>query len=137
MIWRFKGRSIEDISEFGEDAVGFIYEVSFTNGMKYLGRKALYHNFTRPPLKGYKRKRKGVRESDWKKYIGSPKDAELLESLKSGEIKVSSKEILHICFSNWEMTYYETKFLFEKDCILADNYYNNNILGKFYRPKTE
>lgn len=135
MFWKYSGKDFNPSSTSDiEDFVGFIYEVEFSNGKKYLGRKAFFHNRKLPPLKGYKRKRKVVVESDWRKYIGSSKNEDLNESLKNGEITVVSKSILKFCESLWEMTYYETKHLFERDCILDENYYNNNILGKFYRP---
>lgn len=117
------------------DCVGFIYEVQFNNGMKYLGRKALYHNRTLPPLKGTKRKRKKVVESDWLKYCGSIKNEEFKEGVKSGEIFPIARTILRFCKTAWEMTYHETRILFIQDALLQDSYYNSNILGKFYRPK--
>lgn len=133
--WTYRKKNIEKIEDFKKGAVGFIYEIEFSNGKKYLGRKALFHNRKLPPLKGYKRKRKVVVESDWKKYIGSPKDVDLKRELKNGTLKVKSRAILKVCETPWEMTYFETKYLFARDCILREEYYNSNILGKFYRPK--
>lgn len=135
--WEYRKEKIEKIEDLKNDVIGFIYEVEFDNGKKYLGRKALYHNRSLPPLKGYKRKRKVVVESDWKKYYGSPKDADLKEDLKTKRVKIKKRTILKVCKSLWEMSYYENKFLFESDCLLKDDYYNNNIMGKFYRQKND
>ena len=33
----------------------------------YIGKKSLYSHRTLPPLKGYKRKRKVIKESKWEK----------------------------------------------------------------------
>jgi hypothetical protein len=134
--WKFaSGKEANFIQAFNKEALGFIYEVEFNNGKKYLGRKALYHTRTLKPLKGKKKKRIKVVESDWLKYIGSFKDEELKEQMKSGHLTVVKRTILRECLSKWEMSYYETKHLFEKDCLLSNEYYNNNILGKFYKPK--
>lgn len=133
--WNHKGSEITEIEDFKDGTIGFIYLTIFSNGKKYLGRKALYHTRKYPPLKGKKRKRKKIVESDWKTYIGSPKDKELKKKLKTGELSVAERKILKQCKTPWEMTYYETKFQFETDCILDDTYYNSNILGRFYRPK--
>jgi len=131
----FPGGAILFITDFPEPTVGFIYEVEFNNGKKYIGRKALWHNYSLPPLKGKKRKRKRQRESDWKTYNGSFKDEELKKEIAEGKLFPIKRTILKRCTTNWEMTYYETKYLFEHDCLLSDDYYNSNILGKFYRPK--
>lgn len=137
MSWIYRKKEITKIDDLKKSAIGFIYEIEFSNGKKYLGRKALYHNRKLKPLKGYKRKRKVVVESDWLTYNGSFTDEKLKDNLKSEEIIVVSKKIIKVCETLWEMSYYETKFLFENDCLLNMDYYNNNIMGKFYRPKTK
>lgn len=134
--WIFRGKVINNIDNLPDKVFGFIYEISFSNGMKYIGRKALFHNKTLKPLKGKKAKRKTVVESDWKKYSGSIKDKDFIEGFSSGSITVTHKEILKLCYSLWEMSYYETQALFMSNCLLSAEYYNNNILGKFYKPKT-
>lgn len=133
--WEYNGVKIKELDDFDEDVIGFIYITEFDNGKKYIGRKSLYHTRTYPPLKGKKRKRKKTVESDWKRYIGSPKDPKLRKKIKKGEVNVTGRKILRQCVTLWEMTYYETKYQFETDCILDDSYYNGNILGRFYRPK--
>jgi len=126
---------IEEIEDFPSGAVGFIYELHFSNGRKYVGRKALYHNRTLAPLKGKKRKRKVTKESDWKKYAGSIKNEQYKKDIKEGRVMLIKKVILKACFDKWDMTYYETKYQFERDCLIDQSYYNGNILGKFYRKR--
>ena len=80
-----------------------------------------------------KRKRKVVKESDWKTYHGShPKIKNLL--LEADNKREFSRRILKMCTTKKELTYYECKYLFIND-VLEDrnNYINDNILGKFYR----
>jgi len=56
-----------DPSEF----VGFVYLITCTvNHRKYIGKK-FFHATTRKQIKGKTRKKKIVKESDWKKYAGS------------------------------------------------------------------
>jgi len=41
--------------------------------------------------------------------------------------------VLRLCKTKKELTYYETKFLFDYNVLENDTYMNDNILGKFYR----
>lgn len=55
-----------------ETAIGFVYRITDKdNGRFYIGQKKLYKTETRPPLKGKVRKRKIIKESDWRTYCGS------------------------------------------------------------------
>ena len=128
-------KEYKEVSDFPEEAVGFIYELHFSNSRKYIGRKALYHTRTLKPVKGTKRKRKVTKESDWKKYAGSIKHEDYKKEIKSGSIFLLKKVVLKVCFDKWDMTYYETKYQFDRDCLVDQCYYNGNILGKFYRKK--
>jgi len=70
--WIYDGLIITEMSDMPEGTFGFIYEVTHTpTGRKYIGKKVLYFNRTLPPLTDQKRKRKIVKESDWKTYFGS------------------------------------------------------------------
>ena len=113
---------------------GFIYEVlHIPSGRRYIGKKVLEFNRTLPPLKGTKRKRKVVKESDWKTYYGSHKEIkDLIKENKQDEFR---REILMYVPSKKLLTYYETKFLFIKEVLEpnGNSYINDNILAKFYR----
>ena len=75
----FTLKPIKTINDMPENTFGFIYEVTYTpTNEKYLGKKVLQFNKTLPPLKGFKRKRKVIVESDWKTYYGSHKRIKLL-----------------------------------------------------------
>ncbi len=135
--WRYQNKTMTTLQDFPEGTLGFVYKVEFSNGMKYVGKKVLTWNKTLPPLKGFKRKRKVVKESDWKKYFGSIKAEELKPGVKDGSITVTDRKILYLCNTKSELTYYELKVQFASDCILRDNYYNANILGRIYSKNTE
>lgn len=71
-MWLYDGKEISSINDMPTETIGFVYEITHKpTGKKYIGKKSLYHKKTRPPLKGYKRKRVEYVESDWLSYYGS------------------------------------------------------------------
>ena len=132
-MWIYEGNPIESIEDMPEGTFGFVYEVThIPTGKRYVGKKQLMMNRTLPPLKGQKRKRKVVKEGDWKTYYGSQSDIKTL--LKEGSSLDFSRKILNFVPSKKLLTYYETKYLFERGVLeKPDEYLNDNILGKFYR----
>lgn len=133
-MWHYKDKVIESIEDMPKGTFGFIYEVlHIPSGRRYIGKKVLEFNRTLPPLKGTKRKRKVVKESDWKTYYGSHKEIkDLIKENKQDEFR---REILMYVPSKKLLTYYETKFLFIKEVLEpnGNSYINDNILAKFYR----
>jgi len=135
--WTYRNREITSIEDLPKDAFGFVYEIEFDNGMKYLGQKYLIHKKTLPPLKGYKRKRKTFKESDWLTYTGSIKDPAVKEKIKMGTIKPFSRTILKVCYHKKQLSYFEVKYMFIRNCLERGDYYNSNILGKFFKKDTK
>jgi len=139
MSWRYNGKLIESKEDLFENVeqgplpVGFVYEIThLPTGKKYIGKKILTNKYKAPPLKGYKRVRRLTKESNWKKYYGSNKV--ILEYLKQGASEEDFiRNILQICFSKKQLTYYETYWQFKCQVLHTDDYLNENILGKFYR----
>ena len=131
-MWLYKDRVIESIEDMPEGTYGFIYEVVHNpTGRKYLGKKVLQFNRTLPPLKGQKRKRKVIKESDWKTYYGS--HAEIKGLIKEGKQEEFSREILQYVPTKKLLTYFECKYLFINEVLEHSEYINDNILAKFYR----
>ena len=131
-MWLYKNKVIESIQDMPEGTYGFIYEVIHNpTGRKYLGKKVLQFNRTLPPLKGMKRKRKVVKESDWKTYYGS--HTEIKGLIKEGKQEEFSREILQYVPTKKLLTYFECKYLFIKEVLEHNEYINDNILAKFYR----
>lgn len=131
-MWIYKDIQIKDISDFPENTFGFIYEVThIPTGKKYIGKKVLFFNKKMPPLKGKKRKRITTKESDWKTYYGS--QAEIKTLVKENKEQDFKREILQFASTKKLLTYYELKYLCIKGVIEPDsNYFNDNILGKFF-----
>jgi len=133
-MWLYKGKEIDSVEQMPENTFGFIYEIThIPTGRKYIGKKVLQFHRTLPPLKGQKRKRKVITESDWKTYYGSNKDVKAL--LKERGSEEFTREILDFVPSKKLLTYYECKYLFIKEVLEPGNntYFNDNILAKFYR----
>lgn len=141
MNWKYKGKEITNIKQLPEGAKGFIYVLTFSDGKKYIGRKNLYSvrkkNFGKKKLSEVTDNRKRTyefvcKESDWLKYNSS--NSFIKEALKTGEVSLESREIIKISFSDKQTTYYETQALFCYGVLeYSDDFYNDNILGKFFK----
>ena len=131
-MWLYKEEVIDSIEKMPKNTFGFIYEVCYIpTNEKYLGKKVLQFNKKLPPLKGFKRKRKVVVESDWQTYYGSHQKIKNL--LKEGKQDNFRRIILEFAFNKKNLTYLETKYLFSNHVLENTEYINDNILGKFFR----
>jgi hypothetical protein len=69
-------------------------------------------------------------ESDWKSYYGSNEQLKLLVENKSADNY--KREILILCKTKGDCSYYEAKLQFENDVLLKDDYYNQFIGCKIH-----
>ncbi len=144
MNWLYKGEAMTSVEDFPPSTFGFVYRVIHEpTGKIYIGKKVL--QFTRKAKltkrdlalyegeKGRKPSfKKVVKESDWKTYYGSHK--EILALIKDGKGDDFKREILTLATSKKLLTYEETKALFIYEVLIKpDEYFNDNILGKFFR----
>lgn len=90
--WNFQGKDFTDISQFPDGIIGFVYKLTFSDSTYYVGCKQIIS------IRGT--------QSNWKSYNGSSKP--ILDALKSGEIKITEKEILEFAISKQELLYRET-----------------------------
>ena len=147
MGWTYKGKCITEISDMPEGTIGFIYKITNgETGQYYIGKKSLYSHRTLPPLKGYKRKRKVVKESKWVDYRSSNPTVQLwfhsnalaLEQEPRGKINDTLKlEILRFCKGKKALTYYELQEQFSHNVLGDELSLNDNLLGKFFRKDLE
>jgi hypothetical protein len=125
-----------------EEYFGFIYLITnLISNKKYIGKKNFYSINNNPirkkvlnQIKGRGRKptkEKIIKESDWRTYYGS--NTELKEDIKVYGKENFKREILILCKSKTQLTYWETKLQFSLGVLeYPENWYNNSILGKFY-----
>ena len=125
-MWFYSGE--EFTSKKIESYVGFVYEILDThNGMKYIGKKRFWSKVTKPPLKGKKNKRRSLKESDWQNYFGSSNVVKtLIEEHGVGRFK---RQILRLCDSLGEMSYYETKEQILREVLFKPDEYYNSFIG--------
>ncbi len=120
---------------------GFIYKITnLTNGRFYIGKKifqnSLKKKMTQKEIAEYQgkgRKPTHVRvtkESNWQKYWGSNK--ELLADVKQLGEENFEREIIKLCITKKQHTYYELHYQCVYNVLECDSY-NDNILAKFYR----
>ena len=116
-----------------EGNIGFVYLVTdIENNMKYIGKKLVITTKKLPPLKGKKRKRTKIVQTDWKDYFGS---SEIIKNLVEEHGKERFKrEILYWCKSKGELSYVEMYHQVKENVLLKpDEYYNGFVGGKIHR----
>ena len=141
-MWLYKEKVINSIEDMPQDTFGFIYIVTHKpSGKSYIGKKSLFHNIKKKLTKKELAEQTGpgrksatkvvVKESDWKTYYGSAKP--ILELIKGGKQEEFTREILQLVPNKKLLTYYECKYLFKYGVLEYPlEYFNDNILGKFY-----
>lgn len=121
----------QQFNETPNDYQGFVYLITeMDTGKKYIGKKNFWKPKTLPITKTRKRRVRTRVESDWRKYYGSNNIVkQLVESKGEQNYK---REILKLCKTKGEMSYYEAKLQFENDVLLSDIYYNEFIGCKIH-----
>jgi hypothetical protein len=129
-MWLYNDK--EFTSEMIEDNVGFVYVLTDkSNNKKYVGKKIFVSKRRLPPLKGKKRKRTKIVESDWQTYYGSSEEVkQIVEDLGAENFH---REILHLCKSKGELSYLELREQMEREVLLSDEYYNGIVQVKIHR----
>ena len=127
-MWIFNN---EQYDKTPEEYQGFVYIITdLTNGKKYVGKKFFWKPKTLPVTKTRKRRVKTRVESDWRNYYGSSKEVQrLVESNGKDKYK---REILKLCLTKGECSYYEAKYQFDYDVLLSDEFYNELISCKIH-----
>jgi len=123
-MWTYKGESINSHDDLHPDCTDFVYVITYDDGRKYIGKKAVRAVRRKPPLKGYKRNRRIMTNLPFKNYQGSHEQAKDLTPVV--------KEILYQCSQRKAATYLETELLFEHCAVLRETYVNENIGGTFF-----
>ena len=143
MSWIYNKEKITNITQLPKQVMGFVYIINHIPSNKsYVGKKFLV--FTRKQKLGKKELKifegqKGrppkfkivSKESDWKTYWSSNK--QLVELVKNEPKENFERIILRFATSKKELTYFETKYQFVYEVLeKPDEFFNDNILGKFF-----
>jgi len=114
-----------------EEYQGFVYEITeLDTNKKYIGKKFFWKPKILPKTKTRKRRSRTRVESDWRKYYGSSTDVQMLVEQKG--VDNFRRDILKLCKTKGECSYYEAKLQFEHDVLLKDEYYNEFIGCKIH-----
>ena len=124
-----------DISEFGDtekELFGFVYKITLSGGLWYIGSKQFQSKKKRKPLKGKTRCRRSLVESDWKCYTSS---SNLINDYisKHGKNEIVFEILTFVRGGKFELKYCEMKHQVEKNCLFDANSLNGIInvrLGK-------
>ena len=129
-MWHYNGKEFD---ETPEEYQGFVYMITEKDtGMKYIGKKFFWKPKILPKTKTRKRRVRTRAESDWRKYFGSSKEVQQLVEEKGTDNY--HREILKLCKTKGQCSYYEMKYQLEYDVLLKpDEYYNAFIGGKIHR----
>lgn len=121
----------KEFNETPEEFQGFVYIITNINtGKKYVGKKNFWKPKILPKTKTRKRRIRTRVESDWRDYFGSNEELKLL--VENDGSDVFKREILRLCKTKGEMSYFEMKEQFERDVLFRDDYYNEFIGGKIH-----
>lgn len=142
--WLYQNQPITDLTTLEPIPIGFVYLITNTiTGKMYYGKKSATFQKTTyktVTLKDGTKKKKKIRtaiQSDWQEYYGSSES--LMLDVKTLGTEHFKREILRLCYSKAELSYYELKFQIENDVLLhPDLYYNSwisaRIHGKHLKP---
>ena len=125
-MWFYYNTNEEFKEEDIQDNFGFVYLITHNpTGRKYIGKKF----FTKAATRQVKGKRKKIRKSsDWEKYWGSNK--KLQEEVRINGSDNYTREILHLCKTRSECSYWETWEIFDRHALIGDTYYNEWVSCK-------
>lgn len=111
-----------------ETPFGFVYQITeISTGKIYFGKKQIQKVVKKKPLKGKTRKRKEVKESDWREYTSS--STYINDNIAKNGKADFKFEILCWCCSKSELAYREAKIQFEHDVLLYPDKYLNGIIN--------
>jgi len=121
----------QELNETPEEFQGFVYRITeLDTGMMYIGKKFFWKPKILPKNKTRKRRVRTRVESDWRDYYGSNKLVKQLVEEKGRDNY--KREILRLCKTKGECSYYEAKLQFENDVLLNPKYYNEFIGCKIH-----
>lgn len=131
--WTFDGEIFTP--EMVNDWFGFVYIITNTKtGKKYIGRKYFYSTLKK--RKAGRKNRVIVRkQSNWQDYWGSSQN--LSKDVEEYGKQNFKREILSLHESRADVNYYEINKQMQLNVLDSDDYYNDNIMNRYYRRKNK
>lgn len=127
-MWTYNNEPFETAPE---EFQGFVYKITeLDTGKKYIGKKFFWAPKTLPVTKTRKRRVKTKVESDWKTYFGSSKEVQERVKLK-GE-NLYKREILRLCKTKGDCSYWELYEQMVNHVLLSEDYYNEFVGAKIH-----
>ena len=127
-MWYYDDKQFD---ETPEEYQGFVYMITeLDTGKKYIGKKFFWKPKILPKTKTRKRRSRTRVESDLRKYYGSSTEVQMLVEQKG--VDKFRRDILKLCKTKGECSYYEAKLQFEYDVLLRDDFYNEFIGCKIH-----
>ena len=121
----------EEFDSTPDEYQGFVYIITeISTDKKYIGKKNFWKPKTLPINKKRKRRVRTRTESDWREYYSS--SHEVVALVEQNGVGNYRRDILKLCKTKGEMSYYEAKLQFEHDVLLRDDYYNEFIGCKIH-----
>tara|TARA_B100000575_G_C23142990_1_gene665792 strand:+ start:8773 stop:9171 length:399 start_codon:yes stop_codon:yes gene_type:complete len=127
-MWYYKNKEF-DVTP--EEYQGFVYLITeLDTDKKYIGKKFFWKPKILPKNKKRKRRVRTVVESDWRNYYGS--SIQVRENVGNKGSDMFKREILRLCKTKGECSYYEAKYQFDYDVLFRDDFYNEFIGCKIH-----
>ncbi len=126
-MWTYRNKEFNQTE--AEGYFGFVYIIThIPTNRKYVGRKF----FTKAGTKQVNGKKKKIRKvSDWQTYWSS---SEMLqEEVKQNGEDQYTREILYLCKTKSELSYWETYEIFNRHALLNEHYYNSWCSCKIHK----
>ena len=121
----------EEFNSTPDEYQGFVYIITeISTDKKYIGKKNFWKPKTLPINKKRKRRVRTRTESDWREYYSS--SHEMVALVEQNGVGNYRRDILKLCKTKGEMSYYEAKLQFEYDVLLREDYYNEFIGCKIH-----
>lgn len=128
MTWLYKDQVFDNTPE---EYQGFVYKITdLTNNKMYIGKKFFWSPKTLPITKTRKRRVKTRIESDWKSYYGSNKEVQ--ELVKQNGKDSYKREIIHLCKTKGDCSYWELYEQMINHALLSEDYYNEFVGAKIH-----
>jgi hypothetical protein len=134
-MWIYNNK---EVMALPDNVVGFVYLITnTTTGKKYIGKKLAKFKRTRTKTitqkngKRVKRKIVSYVDSDWRTYWGSCQQLTTdIGLFGSGKF---TRQILRMCFSKSECSYYEAKEQFYNGVLESNDWYNGQISVRLHK----